>query len=131
MFIQKSKIFVVMMATFLSLASLSSMPLDIFASHSFEAGVQGDSIPDNTHVNLNGITLPPLGVVPVYDASPNFISGHFLFRGPCDSDTREPLISVIAGHIDESAEFTHVDFVPLYVIDFIYSWQLCVPFTSS
>ena len=81
MFIQKSKIFVVMVATFLSLASLSSMPLDIFASHSFEAGVQGDSIPDNTHVNLNGITLPSLGVVPVYDASPNFISGHFLFRG--------------------------------------------------
>lgn len=122
----KSKIFVVMVATFLSLASLSSMPLDIFASHSFEAGVQGDSIPDNTHVNLNGITLPSLGVVPVYDASPNFISGHFLFRGPCDSDTKEPLISVIAGHIDESAEFTHVDFVPLYVIDFASTVGSCV-----
>ena len=116
MFIQKSKIFVVMMATFLSLGSLSSMPLDVFASHTFEAGVIGDSIPDNTHVNLNGVTLPPGGVLPVYDASPNFVSGHFLFRGPC-TDDGVPFVSVIAGHIDEHNPNTHVDFVPLYVID--------------
>ncbi len=116
MFIQKTKILVVIMATFLSLGSLSSTPLDVFASHSFEAGVQGDSIPDNTHVNLNGVRLPPGGVLPVYDSSPNFVSGHFLFRGPCN-DAGEPFVSVIAGHIDEHNPNTHVDFVPLYVID--------------
>src|SRR5687767_166553 len=99
---QKTKIFAVLMATLMSLGSLSLMPLNVYASHSFEAGVQGDNIPDNTHVNLNGITLPPLGVVPIYDASPNFISGHFLYRATCDAETKEPLVSVIAGHIDES-----------------------------
>lgn len=50
----------------------------VFASHSFEAGVQGDNIPDNTHIRLDGLTLPHTGVLPVYDASPNFVSGHFL-----------------------------------------------------
>lgn len=53
-----------------------------FASHSFEAGVKGDSLPDNTHVRLNDLTLSPMEVIPVYDASPNFIAGHFLYRGP-------------------------------------------------
>jgi len=56
----------------------------VFASHSFEAGVKGDSLPDNTHVRLDGLTLPPGGVLPVYDASPNFVAGHFLLRAPCD-----------------------------------------------
>ena len=92
------------------------MPLDVFASHSFEAGVSGDNIPDNTHVNLNGITLPPGGVLPLYDASPNFVAGHFLYRAACDPDTKEPFVSAIAGHIDESADMTHVDFIPLYFI---------------
>ena len=113
---QKPKIIVVMMATFLSLGLLSSMPLNVFASHSYEAGVLGDSIPDNTHVNLNGVTLPPGGVLPVYDASPNFVSGHFLFRGPC-TDDGVPFVSAIGGHIDEHNLNTHVDFLPLYVID--------------
>ncbi|AFU59791.1 MAG: hypothetical protein QXX64_06105 [Nitrososphaera sp.] len=88
----------------------------VFASHSFEAGVSGDNIPDNTHIRLDGLTLPPAGVLPVYDASPNFISGHFLLRAPCDPETHVPYVTVIAGHIDESEHGTYVDKVPLYYI---------------
>ena len=72
---------VMMMATLLSLGSLSLMPLDVYASHSYEAGVQGDNIPDNTHIDLSQLTLPSTGVFPLYDSSPNFVSGHFLYRG--------------------------------------------------
>ena len=104
------------MATLMSLGSLSLIPLDVYASHSYEAGVQGDAIPDNTHIDLSQLTLPSAGVFPLYDASPNFVSGHFLYRAPCDEYTKEPLVSVIAGHIDESIELTHVDFVPLYYV---------------
>jgi hypothetical protein len=88
----------------------------VLASHNFEAGVQGNNLPDNTHVRLDGITLPSGGVLPVYDASPNFVAGHFLLRAPCDEDTHVPTVTVIAGHIDESADFTHMDLVPLYYI---------------
>src|SRR5688500_2095296 len=121
---QKPQILVaVMMATLLSLGSLSLMPLDIYASHSYEAGVQGDNIPDNTHIDLTNLTLPFGGVFPLYDSSPNFVSGHLLYKGPCedgdeddDGTPFEPIVSVIAGHIDESANLTHVDFVPLYYV---------------
>lgn len=75
------------------------------AIHSFKAGVQGDNIPDNTHIRLDGLTLPTTGVLPVYDASPNFVSGHFLMRDPCDPETYVPQVTVIAGHIDESAGY--------------------------
>ena len=122
---QKTKIFAVLMATMMRLGFLSLMPLNVYASHSFEAGVQGDNIPDNTHVNLNGITLEQLQVVPLYDASPNFVSGHFLLQGPCedrdednDGTPFEPKVSVIAGHIDESTDNTYVDWVPLYYISY-------------
>ena len=115
---QKSTILaVMMMATLLSLGSLSSlMPLDVYASHSYEAGVQEDNISDNTHIDLSQLILPAAGVFPLYDSSPNFVSGHFLYRAPCDPDTKVPIVSVIAGHIDESANLTHVDFVPLYYV---------------
>lgn len=126
MFIERTKIFAIFMAAILSLGSLSLMPSNVDASHSFEAGVEGDNIPDNTHIDLSGLTLPPLGVVPLYDASPNFISGHFLYRATCDTNTHIPLVSVIAGHIDESEEFTHVDFVPLYYIDHASTAGSCV-----
>lgn len=98
----------------------------VFASHSFEAGVKGDSLPDNTHIRLDGLTLPPGGVLPVYDASPNFVAGHFLLRAPCDEDTHIPTITVIAGHIDESAEMTFMDKVPLYYIDHASTAGSCV-----
>jgi len=97
----------------------------VFASHSFEAGVKGDSLPDNTHIRLDGLTLPPGGVLPVYDASPNFISGHFLLRAPCD-DNHVPTVTVIAGHIDESAEMTYVDKMPLFYIDHASTAGSCV-----
>jgi hypothetical protein len=124
---KKTQLLTVVMATLLSLGSLSLMPLEVFASHSFEAGVSGDNIPDNTHVDLSGLDLPPGGVVPLYDASPNFISGHFLYKAPCatDADEKEnpppsyapvPLVTAIAGHIDESTEMTHVESIPLYFI---------------
>jgi hypothetical protein len=98
----------------------------VFASHSFEAGVKGDSLPDNTHVRLDGLTLPPGGVLPVYDASPNFVSGHLLLRAPCDPETHVPYVTAIAGHIDESAEMTHIDKVPLYYIDHASTAGSCV-----
>lgn len=104
-----------MATTLMSLGSLSLIPLDVFTSHSYEAGVQGDNIPDNTYIDLSQLTLPPAGVFPLYDSSPNFISGHFLYKGPCNPD-KEPLVSVIAGHIDELKGLTHVDFVPLYYV---------------
>ena len=116
---QKSTIIasIMTMATLLSLGSLSSLiPLDVYASHSYEAGVQGDAIPDNTHIDLSQLILPSGGVFPLYDSSPNFVSGHFLYRAPCDPGTKIPTVAVIAGHIDESANLTHVDFVPLYYV---------------
>ena len=122
---QKSTILVAVMtmATLLSLGSLSLMPFDVYASHSYEAGVQGDNIPDNTHIDLSQLNLTSAGVFPLYDSSPNFVSGHFLYKGPCedgdednDGTPFEPIVSVIAGHIDESANLTHVDFVPLYYV---------------
>lgn len=97
----------------------------VFASHSFEIGVLGGTIPDNTHIRLDGLTLPPGGVLPVYDASPNFVSGHFLMRTPCD-DAHVPAITVIAGHIDESAHGTFVDKVPLYYISHASGPDSCV-----
>jgi len=98
----------------------------VLASHSFEAGVSGDNIADNTHIRLDGLTLPPGGVLPLYDASPNFISGHFLLRAPCDNQTHVPQVTVIAGHIDESAHGTHMEKMPLYYISHASTAGSCV-----
>ena len=96
------------------------IPLDVYASHSYEAGVQGDAIPDNTHIDLSQLTLRSGGVFPLYDASPNFVSGHFLLRSVCavldESEPPKPLVTVIAGHIDELENLTHVDKVPLFYV---------------
>ncbi len=70
--------------------------------------------------------LPPTGVVPVYDASPNSVSGHFLMRAPCDPETHIPQVTVIAGHIDESRENTFIDKVLLYYIDHASTTGSCV-----
>jgi hypothetical protein len=99
----------------------------VFASHSFEAGVAGNTLPQNTHIRLDGLTLPKGGgALPVYDASPNFVSGHFLMRAPCDPDTHVPEVTVIAGHIDESKNSTFVDKIPLYYIDHASTAGSCV-----
>jgi hypothetical protein len=97
----------------------------VFASHSFELGVATGSLPQNTHIRLDGLTLPPGGVLPLYDASPNFVAGHFLLRAPCDED-HVPTITVIAGHIDEHMHDTFVDKVPLYYIDHASTADSCV-----
>jgi hypothetical protein len=96
-----------------------------YASHSFEAGVEGNNIPDNTHIRLDGLTLQPAAVLPLYDASPNFVSGHLLLRAPCDED-HVPFVTVIAGHIDEHEDLTHVDKVPLFYIDHASTAGSCV-----
>jgi hypothetical protein len=124
---QQTRILALMMATLLSLGSLSLIPLDVYASHSYEAGVQGDAIPDNTHIDLSNLTLPSTGVLPLYDSSPNFISGHFLLRAPCDdSEPPKPLVSPIAGHIDELSNLTHVEEVPLFYIGHASTAGSCV-----
>jgi hypothetical protein len=77
----------------------------VFASHSFEAGVANNSIPQNTHIRLDGLTLPQGGVLPVYDV---------------------PTVTVVAGHIDESEHGTFVDKVPLFYIDHASTAGSCV-----
>ena len=88
----------------------------VFASHSFELGTVGNTLPDNTHVRLDGLSLPRGAVLPLYDASPNFVAGHLLVKSPCDPKTHVPYVTAIAGHIDESAHHTYVDKIPLYYI---------------
>ena len=100
-----------------------------FASHSFEAGVAEGTIPDNTHIRLDDMTLPAGGVFPLYDASPNYVSGHFLLTSPCEpvsegDDTYQPLVSAIAGHIDEHASGTHMEPIPLFYINTVSSPKL-------
>jgi hypothetical protein len=97
----------------------------VYANHSFEAGVAANSLPQNTHVRLDGLTLPPGGVLPIYDASPNFVAGHFLLRAPCDSN-HVPTITVMAGHIDEMKDHTYVDKVPLFYISYASTAGSCV-----
>lgn len=92
-----------------------------FASHSFEAGVKGDTVPDNTHIRLDGMTLATGAIFPLYDASPNFVSGHLLLKAPCapvtdGDDTYRPTVTVVAGHVDELNENTHMEKVPLFYI---------------
>ena len=133
---QQTRILALMMATLMSLGSLSLIPLDVYASHSYEAGVQGDAIPDNTHIDLSQLTLPSGGVFPLYDASPNFVSGHFLLRSVCavfdESEPPKPLVTVIAGHIDEFENLTHVDKSPIILYwTGIYSRQLCISCTLT
>ena len=97
-----------------------------FASHSFEAGVAEGTIPDNTHIRLDGMTLSAGGVFPLYDSSPNYVSGHFLLTSPCEpvsegDDTYQPLVTAIAGHIDEHASGTHMEPIPLFYINTVSS----------
>jgi hypothetical protein len=64
-------------------------------------------------------------VLPLYDASPNFISGHFLLRAPCD-ENHVPFVTAIAGHIDEHEHETHADKIPLFYIDHASTAGSCV-----
>ena len=94
----------------------------VFASHSFEVGTALGGVPDNTHIRLDGMTLSPGTIFPLYDASPNYVAGHFLLKAPCipiedGEDTYKPTITVVAGHVDESNERTHMEKIPLYYIN--------------
>lgn len=64
-------------------------------------------------------------MLPLYDASPNFISGHFLLRAPCD-ENHVPFVTAIARHIDEHEHETHVDKIPLFYIDHASTAGSCV-----
>jgi len=72
------------------------------------------------------MTLPAGGVFPLYDSSPNYVSGHFLLTSPCEpvsegDDTYQPLVTAIAGHIDEHASGTHMEPIPLFYINTVSS----------
>lgn len=93
----------------------------VFASHSFETGVSAGSLPDNTHIRLDGMTLQPDAIFPVYDASPNYVAGHFLLKAPCaevalGDDTMRPTVTVVAGHVDEHNMATHMEKIQLFYI---------------
>ena len=65
--------------------------------------------------------LKPGDIFPLYDASPNYVSGHFLLKAPCEpvakgDDTYRPTITVVAGHVDEFNERTHMEKIPLFYI---------------
>jgi len=93
----------------------------VFASHSFEVGVSAGVLPDNTHIRLDGMTLQPGTIFPIYDSSPNYVAGHLLVKAPCapvteGDDTMKPTITIVAGHVDEHNAATHMEKVPLYYI---------------
>ncbi|NDB52340.1 MAG: hypothetical protein EB161_09415 [Nitrosopumilaceae archaeon] len=95
---------------------------NVFASHSFEIGTATGVVPDNTHVRLDGMTLATGDVFPLYDSSPNYVAGHFLLKAPCipvtdGDDTYKPTVTVVAGHVDEMTDRTHMRKIPLYYIN--------------
>lgn len=115
--------------------------VQVYAVHTFETGTQNTFsrhtqggaplIPNNVTVRLDGLTLQPGAALPIYDATPNYVSGHLLLRAPCEpveegDDTYRPLVTVIAGHIDEHEHNTYVDKVPLYYIRHASSADSCV-----
>ncbi|KAF6243938.1 hypothetical protein C6988_00555 [Nitrosopumilus sp. b1] len=96
----------------------------VFASHSFELGTSAGTIPDNTHIRLNDITMQPGDIFPLYDSSPNYVSGHVLLKAPCEpveegDDTYQPTVALIAGHVDENLEHANMQLVPLFYINAI------------
>jgi hypothetical protein len=77
------------------------------ANHGFEGGVTTGTMPSATTVLLAGQVLRPGDYVPLVDFSPNYVAGHLLVRIPCDSNA-QPLVTPIAGHVDELASRTWV-----------------------
>lgn len=115
---KKISLYAIVVVVTMAVTGTSFSNLDVqsaYGSHSFELGVQGSTIPDNTYIVLDGIKLKKGEVLPLYDASPNFIAGHLLVKLPCNDDN-VPKVTVVGGHVDEHAENTYVDKVPLYFI---------------
>lgn len=77
------------------------------ASHGFEGGATAGTLPTVANVLLAGQVMRPGDYLPIADYSPNFVSGHLLVRIPCDNN-HVPLVTPVAGHIDELAERTWV-----------------------
>jgi hypothetical protein len=75
------------------------------ASHGFESGVSGSSLPAAVTVPLAGQVMRPGDYFPLADYSPNYVTGHLLVRIPCDANAK-PLVTPIAGHVDELPERT-------------------------
>ena len=77
------------------------------ASHSFEQGAAGGTLPVATTVVLAGQVMQPGDYIPLADFSPNFVAGHLLVRIPCDANAK-PLVVPIAGHVDEIPDRTYM-----------------------
>lgn len=77
------------------------------ANHGFESGVAAGTLPNVVTVPLAGQVMRPGDYFPLADYSPNYVTGHLLVRIPCDSNAK-PLVTPVAGHIDELAERTWV-----------------------
>ncbi len=75
------------------------------ASHGFEQGVAAGTLPSAVTVPLAGQVMRPGDYFPLADYSPNYVSGHLLVRIPCDANAK-PLVTPIAGHVDELPERT-------------------------
>lgn len=85
------------------------------ANHGFEGGAVTGTLPSATTVLLAGQVMRPGDYMPLVDFSPNYVSGHLLVRIPCDSNG-VPLVTPVAGHIDESASRTYVEPAQLNII---------------
>jgi hypothetical protein len=77
------------------------------ASHGFESGISGSSLPTAVTVSLAGQVMRPGDYFPLADYSPNYVAGHLLVRIPCDNNA-VPLVTPVAGHVDELPERTWV-----------------------
>ena len=60
--VTKSTALLILIIPGIVLSGLVGHAIPAHASHTFELGVQGNSVPDNTHVRLDGLTLPVGGV---------------------------------------------------------------------
>jgi hypothetical protein len=78
------------------------------ASHGFETGAIGGGLPTVANVMLAGQVMRPGDYLAIADFSPNYVSGHLLVRIPCDPTTKKPLVTPVAGHIDELLDRTWV-----------------------
>jgi len=74
-------------------------------SHGFEQGASAGTLPTAVTVPLAGQVMRPGDYFPLADYSPNYVTGHLLVRIPCDANGK-PLVTPIAGHVDELPERT-------------------------
>jgi hypothetical protein len=77
------------------------------ASHGFEQGAAAGALPTAVTVPLAGHVMRPGDYFPLADYSPNYVTGHLLVRIPCDNNA-VPLVTPVAGHVDERADRTWV-----------------------